>query len=121
MGINGGDNSDNRYAKEIDRLLRIVIVVGGPTGVELSTELQILNQINDVKVLFGGVVSDRLQIILVEAIPRNLCPFDSSVADVAEKHLQDRCFEVRTSVAVAIVEDMYSVTLAPSTRKSFFV
>ena len=45
-----------RYAKEIDRLLRIVIVVGGPTGVELLTELQILNQINDVKVLFGGVV-----------------------------------------------------------------
>ena len=42
MGINGGDDSDNKYAKEIDRLLRIVIVVGGPTGVELSTELQIL-------------------------------------------------------------------------------
>mgnify|MGYP005684181071 FL=1 len=39
MGINGGDDSDNKYAKEIDRLLRIVIVVGGPTGVELPTEL----------------------------------------------------------------------------------
>ena len=114
-------DSDNKYAKEIDRLLRIVIVVGGPTGVELPTELADLNQMMYVKVLFGGVVPDRLQIILVEAIPRNLCPFDSSVADVAEKHLQDRCFEVRTSVAVAIVEDMYSVTLAPSTRKSFFV
>ncbi|OEU11603.1 hypothetical protein FRACYDRAFT_244719 [Fragilariopsis cylindrus CCMP1102] len=89
-----------------------------PTGVELPTELADLNQMMYVKVLFGGVVSDRLQIILVEAIPRNLCPFDSSVADVAEKHLQDRCFEVRTSVAVAIVEDMYSVTLAPSTPRS---
>ena len=30
MGINGGDDSDNKYAKEIDRLLRIVIVVDGP-------------------------------------------------------------------------------------------
>ena len=39
MVINGGDDSDNKYAKVIDRLLRIVIVVGGPTGVELSTEL----------------------------------------------------------------------------------
>ena len=27
MDINGGDDSDNKYAKEIDRLLRIVIVV----------------------------------------------------------------------------------------------
>ena len=32
-------DSDNKYAKEIDRLLRIVIVAGGPTGVELSIEL----------------------------------------------------------------------------------
>ena len=99
-----------------------MIVVGGPTGVELLTELQILNQINDVKVLFGGVVvSDRLQIILVEAIPRNLRPFDSSLADIAEKHLQDRCVEVLTIVAVTKVEDAHSVTLAPPTRKSFFV
>ena len=43
--------------------------------------------------LFGGVVSDRLQTILVEAIP-----FDSSLADIAEKHLQDRYVEVRTGV-----------------------
>ena len=71
--------------------------------------------------LFGGVVSHRLQIILVEATPRNLGPFGSSLADIAEMHLQDRCVEVRTSVAVTKVEDAYSVALAPSTRKSFFV
>ena len=71
--------------------------------------------------LFGGVVSDRLQTILVEAIPRNLGPFDSSLADIAEKHLQDRYVEVRTGVGITKVEDAYSVTLAPSTRKSFFV
>ena len=86
----------------IDRLLRIVIVVGGPTGVELSTELADFKS-DDVKVLFGGVFSDRLQIILVEAIPRNLGPFDSSLADIAEKHLQDRCVVVLTGVAVTMV------------------
>ena len=69
--------------------------------------------------LFGGVFPDRLQIILVEAIPRNLGPFDSSLADIAKNHLQDRCVVVLTGVAVAKVEDAYSVTLAPSTRKSF--
>ena len=62
--------------------------------------------------MFGGVVSDRLQTILVEAIPRNLGPFDSSLADIAENHLQDRCVKVRTSVAVTMVEDTYSFTLA---------
>jgi NADH dehydrogenase len=118
MGINGGDDSDSKYAKEIDRLLRIAIVVGRPTGVELSTELADFKS-NDVEVLFGGVVSDRLQTILVEASPRNLGPFDSSLADIAEKHLQDRYVEVRTSVAVTKVEDAYSVTFAPSKRKSF--
>jgi len=122
MGIGTMNNDDttasyNKYEEEINRLLTIVVVGGGPTGVELSAELADFKA-NDVKRLFGEEIANRLKIVLVEAIPRILGPFDKSLADVAQKHLIDHGVDVRCCLAVTKIKDDRSVTLAPSTPRS---
>lgn len=108
-------NSDDYYEKEIDRLLTIVVVGGGPTGVELSAELADFVQ-SDVSKRYGPDICDRIQIILVEAMPRILAPFDASLAQQARQHLESRGVEVRTSVAITKVVDGSRAVLAPSVK-----
>lgn len=117
MGIGGMDGDHKKYNDEIDRLLKVVVVGGGPTGVELSAELADFKE-NDVKRLFGEEISRRLKIVLVEAIPRILGPFDEKLADVAKQHLIDHGVDVRTCLAVTQVKDEKTVTFAPSLPRS---
>lgn len=116
MKINGEDD-DSGYGAEIDRLLTVMIVGAGPTGVELSAEMADF-RLNDVKELFGEAISKRMKIVLVEAIPRILGPFDPKLAATARKHLESRGVEVRTCTAVTRVNDPSTVTLAPSTPRT---
>lgn len=106
-----------KYAKEIDRLLKVVVVGAGPTGVELAAELADFKA-NEVQKLFGDEVAKRVQIVLVEALPRILGPFDETLANVAKKHLTDKGVEVRTGVAVTKVDSEKKATFAPSTPRS---
>mmetsp|Transcript_27675 Transcript_27675/g.42724 ORF Transcript_27675/g.42724 Transcript_27675/m.42724 type:complete len:578 (+) Transcript_27675:170-1903(+) len=112
----GNSTQKNKYEDEITRLLRIIVVGGGPTGVELSAELADFRA-NDVRRLFGEEVADRLKIVLVEALPRILGPFDRELARVAEDHLTSRGVEVRTGTAVTGVK-AGSATFQPSTPRS---
>lgn len=98
--------------REIDRLLTVVVCGGGPTGVELSAELADFAR-HDVAKRYGRDVADRVRIVLVEALPRILGPFDETLANVAKDHLISRGVEVRTGVAVTKV-DGAEVTFAPS-------
>jgi NADH:ubiquinone reductase (non-electrogenic) len=112
----GGKHADPvRREKEIDRLLKIVVVGGGPTGVELSAELADFAH-NDVAMRYGQDVSKRIKIVLVEAMPRILAPFDESLAAVAKEHLQSRGVDVRTGVAITSVGEGQA-TFAPSTPR----
>lgn len=85
-------------------------------SVELAAELADFKE-KDVKRLYGEEISNRLQITLVEALPRILGPFDKELADVAKKHLEDRGVEVRTSMAVTRVDSAKAATFAPSTPR----
>jgi NADH:ubiquinone reductase (non-electrogenic) len=107
---------NNKCEQEIDRLLKVVVVGGGPTGVELAAELADFAH-TDVAMRYGQDVSDRIKIVLVEAMPRILAPFDESLANVAKAHLESRGVEVRTGVAVTSVGDG-KATFAPSTPRN---
>ena len=109
-------NTNEYYQKEIDRLLKIFVVGAGPTGVELSAELADFVD-NDVKMRYGEDLSQRVQIVLVEAMPRILAPFDESLANVAKEHLKARGVDVRTGVAITGVSER-NATFAPSTPRS---
>jgi len=110
------NHQGNKYRMEIDRLLKIMVVGGGPTGVELSAELADFAR-NDCAERYGTEISDRIQVILVEAMPRILAPFDATLAKVAKDHLISRGVEVRTGTAVTYVESK-DVTLSPSTPRN---
>jgi len=107
--------SDEHTQQEIDRLLKVFVVGGGPTGVELSAELADFVH-SDVTMRYGQDLSDRVKIVLVEAMPRILAPFDESLANVAKQHLQSRGVDVRTGVAITKVGEN-EATFAPSTPR----
>jgi len=59
--------------EEIDRLMHMVVVGGGPTGVEFAGELQDFFE-EDIKKLVPEI-SDRFRVTLIEALPNVLPSF----------------------------------------------
>lgn len=86
---------------ERQRLLSIVVVGAGPTGIELSSEIHDF-LVGDLTRLYPDVVPD-IQITIVEG-KQVLGAFDASLREYTERKLKRDRIRVRTGVNVVAVE-----------------
>jgi NADH:ubiquinone reductase (non-electrogenic) len=84
--------------EEIDRLLHMVVVGGGPTGVELSGELHDFLE-DDLKMWYPELAG-RIRITLVEALPSVLPTFSKQLIDYTESTFKESKIEVLTKTMV---------------------
>src|SRR5215469_12387204 len=86
-----------------DGALNIVVVGGGPTGVETAGAVAELYR-GDFAKDYPGVEPEDARVILVEAGPELFGMFKPNLREYAEKALTDRDVEVQTGTAVDSVE-----------------
>lgn len=96
-----------------DRLLRFVIIGGGPTGVELAAEIHDLVD-EDLPRWFGNTAS-RVRIVLLEGLDRILGSFDARLQEFARRRFARQDIEVRTRARVVEVTEE-DVVLADGDR-----
>ena len=95
------DQSD----EEIKRLLHMVVVGGGPTGVEFAGELQDFFMEDLMKWIPS--IKEHFHITLVEALPNVLPMFSKQLIDYTESSFKEEHIEIRTKTMVKNVTDKY--------------
>jgi NADH dehydrogenase len=93
-----------------DGALNVVVVGGGPTGVETAGALAELYRANLAKD-YRDIPKDKARIVLVEAGPALFAMFKESLQEYTQAALEKRTVEVRTGTAVKSVSPT-RVTLA---------
>lgn len=91
--------------EEINRLLHMVVVGGGPTGVEFAGELQDFFE-QDIKRLIPDI-SDRFKVTLIEALPNVLPSFSKQLIEYTESTFAEEKIDIRTKTMVKNVTDTY--------------
>jgi len=91
-------------AAERARLLNFVVVGGGPTGVEMAGAIAELAK-RALAADFRTIDPRSARIILVEAGPRLLTPFDPRLSESAKRSLEQLGVEVRLNAAVTGCSD----------------
>ncbi|KAK1827788.1 pyridine nucleotide-disulfide oxidoreductase-domain-containing protein [Podospora conica] len=89
--------------EDIDRLLHMVVVGGGPTGVEFAGELQDFFD-EDIKKLIPEI-SDRFRVTLVEALPNVLPSFSKQLIEYTESTFKEEKIDIKTKTVVKRVTD----------------
>ncbi|WVR08497.1 hypothetical protein IAU60_005552 [Kwoniella sp. DSM 27419] len=89
--------------EEIDRLMHMVVVGGGPTGVEYAGELHDF-LIDDLKKWYPEV-ADRLKITLIEALPNVLPAFSKQLIQYTESTFKENRIDVLTRTMVKDVKE----------------
>ena len=87
-------------ADERRRLLNFVVVGGGPTGVEMAGAIAELAK-RALAADFRSIDPRCARIILIEAGPRLLAPFDPALSEAARRSLEQLGVEVRLGASVA--------------------
>jgi NADH:ubiquinone reductase (non-electrogenic) len=87
-----------QFPEEIDRLLHMVVVGGGPTGVELSGELHDFLE-DDLKMWYPELAG-RIRITLVEALPSVLPTFSKQLIEYTESTFKESKIEILTKTMV---------------------
>ncbi|KAK4504840.1 hypothetical protein PRZ48_002803 [Zasmidium cellare] len=90
---------------EVKRLLHMVVVGGGPTGVEFAGELQDFFE-EDLKKWIPEI-QNNFHVTLVEALPSVLPMFSKSLIDYTEKTFKEETIEIRTKTMVKNVTETY--------------
>lgn len=91
-------------SEERTRLLNFVIVGGGPTGVEMAGAIAELANRALAKD-FRSIDPRSARIVLVEAAPRLLTPFEPSLSEAARTSLEQLGVEVRLGAPVTALDD----------------
>lgn len=91
--------------EERKRLLHMVVVGGGPTGVEFAGELQDFFE-QDLK-KWVPEITDDFHVTLVEALPNVLPMFSKQLIDYTESTFKEESISIRTKTMVKKVTDKY--------------
>lgn len=91
--------------EEVKRLLHMVVVGGGPTGVEFAGELQDFFE-SDLRKWIPDI-SDQFHVTLVEALPNVLPMFSKQLIDYTERTFTEEKITIRTKTMVKNVRDKY--------------
>ncbi|EJD07927.1 FAD/NAD-binding domain-containing protein [Fomitiporia mediterranea MF3/22] len=89
--------------EEIARLLHVVVVGGGPTGVELSGELHDFLE-DDLRAWYPELAGN-VRITLVEALPSVLPMFSKQLIDYTESTFKDAKIDILTKTMVKGVKE----------------
>ncbi|VEI03099.1 NADH dehydrogenase-like protein SAV0941 [Acidipropionibacterium jensenii] len=89
---------------DVSKTFDVIIVGGGPTGVETAGTLAEMKSIG-IPAIFPDVSIDRVHVALVEMGSHLLAPFDSSLRHYTRRQLQKRGVDVRTDTAIAEVRE----------------
>ncbi|KAG5651896.1 hypothetical protein H0H81_006977 [Sphagnurus paluster] len=88
--------------EEVQRLLHMVVVGGGPTGIELSGELHDFLE-DDLKSWYPELAS-KIKITLVEALPSVLPMFSKQLIDYTESTFKESKIDIMTKTMVKEVK-----------------
>jgi NADH:ubiquinone reductase (non-electrogenic) len=91
--------------EEVKRLLHMVVVGGGPTGVEFAGELQDFFE-DDLRKWIPGI-QDNFHVTLVEALPNILPMFSKQLIEYTESSFKEEKITIRTKTMVKNVTDKY--------------
>ncbi|KIP03321.1 hypothetical protein PHLGIDRAFT_31854 [Phlebiopsis gigantea 11061_1 CR5-6] len=97
--------------EEVDRLLHMVVVGGGPTGVELSGELHDFLE-DDLRSWYPELV-DSIKITLVEALPSVLPMFSKQLIDYTESTFKEAKIDIMTKTMVKEIKEKSVVLQMP--------
>ncbi|KAI1805673.1 FAD/NAD(P)-binding domain-containing protein [Daldinia bambusicola] len=89
--------------EEVDRLLHMVVVGGGPTGVEFAGELRDFFD-EDIKKLIPDI-APRFKVTLIEALPNVLPMFSKQLIDYTESTFKEEDIKILTKTMVKRVTD----------------
>ncbi|ORX46288.1 FAD/NAD(P)-binding domain-containing protein [Hesseltinella vesiculosa] len=97
--------------EEIERLLGIVIVGGGPTGIEYAAELHdfLIDDLTD----WYPDLAGKLNITLVEALPNVLPAFSKQLIDYTESTFKEQNITIHTKTMVKEVREKEIVVQRP--------
>ncbi|KAI1144523.1 FAD/NAD(P)-binding domain-containing protein [Hypoxylon sp. FL0543] len=89
--------------EEVDRLLHMVVVGGGPTGVEFAGELRDFFD-EDIQKLIPEI-APRFKVTLIEALPNVLPMFSKQLIDYTESTFKEEHINIMTKTMVKKVTD----------------